>query len=184
MQKTYFIFTKTFGARVDWVAVLCLHYAMLLFACEEQRQRNIAKETATPSRARVPKWLLLLWCRSHVYNIYHFPLKTSVCLCFNILGSCQQLCLVGWLKCSVMVNIFIAHPRMCGNISLPTLEHVLHFSTLTPIAWSCHSIDMHIWGIITQNVSCPPRSDLQIFYVLKNYSWPLLFPPPPPRPQP
>ncbi len=34
---------------VDYVAVLCLRYATLLLTCEEQRQRNVAKETVTPS---------------------------------------------------------------------------------------------------------------------------------------
>ncbi len=34
---------------LDCVAVLCLRYAMLLLSCEEQRQRNVTKETATPS---------------------------------------------------------------------------------------------------------------------------------------
>ncbi len=63
----------------------------------------------------------------------------------------------GGLKCSVMVakivppppsnaqKKFTVHPQISRNVSQPN-----------PIVCLCHSIDIHIWVRITQNVFAPP----------------------------
>ncbi len=70
--------------KLDCVAVFCLRYAMLLLTYEEQRRRNVTKETATPSRQK-----------------YTFTLREQVHVGVNISPcsfSLESMCAVGLFK--------------------------------------------------------------------------------------
>ncbi len=69
--------------------------------------------------------------------------------------NCQQLQLGGELKCSVMVKMFTAPLRTCRKFSRHTIEWKHNFYDPSPVQ-SCHSIDMHIWGRITQKGFASP----------------------------
>ncbi len=65
---------------------------------------------------------------------------------------------------------FHSPPRKCRKCSRPTLKHVKNIVPRPrPTEQLCHTIDTHIWGIITQKVSplqiiCAPSKFSKIFH--------------------